>query len=144
MQAELSNLSKELTYVSVYDKSTGERITSFVTRIHADTLDALKALAEKQYPDDIRIVQAPDEYNQALQGDLIYRDGALVERPAPSEDEIRNQKLAALDSEYAGKISDVETEMAKAKAIEDDDYFGDLKTQREELVTEYTEKRGEI
>lgn len=39
---------------------------------------------------------------------------------------------------------DVETEMAKANAIGDTDYFNDLKTERETLVNEYTTKRGEI
>ena len=34
--------------------------------------------------------------------------------------------------------------MAKAKAIEDEDYYSDLKAEREELVAEYTEKRGAI
>ena len=79
-----------------------------------------------------------------MQNDLIYKAGQLVERPAPTEDEVREQKLAALDSEYSQKISDVETEMAKANAIGDTDYFNDLKTERETLVNEYTTKRGEI
>lgn len=133
-----------LHYLSVYNKDTGERETSYVVGIHGDTVDELKALAAKNYPQGIAIEQDGAEWNNAVQNDLIYSAGQLVQRPAPTEDELRQQKLTALDSEYSQKISDVETEMAKANAIGDTDYFNDLKSEREELVTEYTTKRGEI
>lgn len=131
-------------YVSVYNKATGERETSYVVGVHGETVDELKALAAKNYPQDIAIEQDGAAWNEAVQNDLIYKAGQLVERPAPSEDEVREQKLASLDSEYSQKISDVETEMAKANAIGDPDYFNDLKAERETLVSEYTTKRGEI
>ena len=83
-------------------------------------------------------------YNKALQGDLLYKNGAYQAKPEPTEEEKREAELAALDSEYARKISDIETGMAKAKAVEDEDYYNDLKAEREELVAEYTEKRGAI
>ena len=83
-------------------------------------------------------------YNNALQHDLLYENGEYVPRPEPTEDEKREAALAALDSEYSTKISEVESEMAKAKAIEDEDYYSDLKAEREELVAEYTGKRGAI
>ena len=79
-----------------------------------------------------------------MQNDLIYSAGQRVQRPAPTEDELRQQKLTALDSEYSQKISDVETEMAKANAIGDADYLAELKGERASLVAEYTTKRGEI
>ena len=65
-------------------------------------------------------------------------------KPDPDPDVIAAAELAALDSEYARKISDIETGMAKAKAVEDENYYNDLKAEREELVAEYTEKRGAI
>lgn len=131
-------------YVSVYNADTGERETSYVVGIHGETMDELKALAAKNYPKGVAIEQDWAEWNNAVQNDLIYKAGQLVERPAPTEDEVRAQKLAALDSEYGQKISDVETEMAKANAIGDTDYFNDLKAERETLVSEYATKRGEI
>ena len=67
-----------------------------------------------------------------------------MERPEPTEAEKREAALASLDAEYSTKISEVETEMAKAKAVEDENYYNDLKAEREELVAEYTEKRGAI
>lgn len=133
-----------LQYVSVYNADTGERETSYVVGIHGETMDELKALAAKNYPNGVAIEQDGAVWNEAVQNDLIYKAGQLAERPALTEAEMREQKLAALDSEYSQKISDVETEMAKANAIGDTDYFNDLKAERETLVSEYTTKRGEI
>lgn len=140
----MDNTDTSLQYVSVYNAETGERETSYVVGIHGDTVEELKALAAKNYPDGIAIEQNGVTWNNAVQNDLIYKAGQLVERPAPTEDDVREQKLAALDSEYSQKISDVETEMAKANAIGDTEYLTDLKAERETLVGEYTTKRGEI
>lgn len=140
----MDSTDKTLQYLSIYNKDTGERETSYVVGIHGDTMDELKALAKQNYPQGVTIEQNGAEWNNAVQNDLIYEDGQLVERPAPTEDELRQQKLAALDSEYSQKISDVETEMAKANAIGDTDYLAELKEERESLVNEYTTKRGEI
>lgn len=140
----MDSTDTSLQYVSVYNADTGERETSYVVGIHGETMDELKALAAKNYPKGVVIEQDGAAWNNAVQNDLIYKAGQLVERPAPTEDEVREQKLAALDSEYSQKISDVETEMAKANAIGDADYFNDLKTEHETLVSEYTTKRGEI
>lgn len=140
----MDSTDTSLQYVSVYNADTGERETSYVVGIHGETVDELKALAAKNYPKGVVIEQDGAAWNNAVQNDLIYKAGQLVERPAPTEAEMREQKLAALDSEYSQKISDVETEMAKTNAIGDTDYFNDLKTERETLVSEYTTKRGEI
>lgn len=140
----MDSTDTSLQYVSVYNADTGERETSYVVGIHGETMDELKALAAKNYPEGVAIEQDGAAWNNAVQNDLIYKAGQLVERPAPTEDEVREQKLAALDSEYSQKISDVETEMAKANAIGDTDYFNDLKAERETLVSEYTTKREEI
>ena len=140
----MDSTDTSLQYVSVYNADTGERETSYVVGIHGETMDELKALAAKNYLKGVVLEQDGAAWNNAVQNDLIYKDGALVERPTPTEDEVREQKLAALDSEYSQKISDVETEMAKVKAIGDTDYFNDLKAERETLVSEYTTKREEI
>lgn len=140
----MDSTDTSLQYLSIYNADTGERETSYVVGIHGETLDELKALAAKNYPEGVAIEQDGAAWNNAVQNDLIYKAGHLVERPAPTEDEVREQKLATLDSEYSQKISDVETEMAKANAVGDADYFNDLKAERETLVSEYTTKRGEI
>lgn len=140
----MDSTDTSLQYVSVYNKDTGERETSYVVGIHGDTVDELKALAAKSYPQGVALEQDGTAWNEAVQNDLIYKAGQLVERPELTEAEVREQKLAALDGEYSQKISDVETEMAKANAIGDTDYFNDLKAERETLVSEYTTKREEI
>lgn len=140
----MDSTDKSLQYVSIYNADTGERETSYVVGIHGETMDELKALAAKNYPKGIAIEQDGEAWNEAVQNDLIYKAGQLAERPALTEAEMREQKLSALDSEYSQKISDVETEMAKANAIGDTEYLNDLKDERETLVSEYTTKRGEI
>lgn len=141
MKVSIANTA--LTYLSIYD-ATGERVTSFVTGVHGTTVEELLAKAEAEYPDEIHVVQDALTYNNALQHDLLYKNGEYVPRPEPTEDEKREATLASLDAEYSTKISEVESEMAKAKAVEDEDYYSDLKTEREELVAEYTRKRGAI
>lgn len=132
-----------MQYLSIYS-DTGERITSFATGVHGDTAEELKELAKKEYPDNVGVLQTESEYNEALKGDLLYLNGKYISRPEPSEEEKRESELATLDSEYAEKISAIENEMARAKAIEDNDYYNDLKSERETLVNEYEGKRGQI
>ena len=142
-EMEVSITNPTLTYLSIYD-ATGERVTSFVTGVHGDTVEELQDKAGVEYPDKTHVVQDALTYNNALQHDLLYKNGEYVPRPEPTEDEKREAALASLDAEYSTKINDIETEMAKAKAVEDEDYYNDLKAEREELVAEYTEKRGAI
>lgn len=132
-----------MQYLSIYS-DTGERITSFVTGVHGETAEQLKALAKKEYPDNVSVLQTESEYNEALKGDLLYLNGKYSKRPEPTEEEKREMELAALDSEYAEKINNIEGEMARAKAIEDIDYYNELKAEREVLVAEYEGKRGAI
>nr|DAH58981.1 MAG TPA: hypothetical protein [Caudoviricetes sp.] len=143
MSESISIANPALTYVSIYDES-GERVTSYVTGVHGETVEELMDLAKSQYPDKLAVEQDALTYNNALQNALLYKNGEYVPRPEPTEDEKREAALASLDAEYSTKISEVESEMAKAKAIEDEDYYSDLKAEREELVTEYTEKREAI
>lgn len=132
-----------MQYLSIYSNE-GERITSFVTGVHGETEEELKELAKKEYPDNISVLQTESEYNEAIKGDLLYINGEYGKRPEPTEEEKRESELAALDSEYSEKISAIETEMARAKAVEDIDYYDELKAERESLVAEYTGKRGVI
>ena len=143
MSESISITNPALTYVSIYEES-GERVTSYVTGVHGETVEELEELANNQYPTFTHVVQDALTYNNALQHDLLYKNGEYVPRPEPTEDEKREVALASLDAEYSTKISDIETGMAKAKAVEDEDYYNDLKAEREELVAEYTEKRGAI
>ena len=143
MSESISITNPALTYISIYDEK-GERVTSYVTGVHGETVEELEELANNQYPGFTHVAQDALTYNNALRHDLLYKNGEYVPRPEPTEDEKREAALASLDAEYSTKISEVESEMAKAKAIEDEDYYSDLKAEREELVAEYTGKRGAI
>lgn len=132
-----------MQYLSIYSNE-GERITSFATGVHGDTAEELKERAKKEYPDNVSVLQTESEYNEAIKGNLLYINGSYSKRPEPTEEEKRESALAALDSEYARKINDIEGEMARAKAIEDIDYYNELKSERETLVNEYAGKRGQI
>lgn len=132
-----------MQYLSIYS-SEGERITSLVTGVHGETVEELKERAKKECPDNVSVLQTESEYNEAIKNDLLYLNGKYISRPEPTEEEKRESELAALDSEYSEKISAIETEMARAKAVEDIDYYNELKAERESLVNEYTGKRGAI
>lgn len=132
-----------MQYLSIYS-DTGGRITSFVTGVHGNTEEELKELAKKEYPDNISVLQTEAEYNEAIKNDLLYINGKYSKRPELTEEEKREAELEALDNEYAEKIGTIENEMARAKAIEDEDYYNELKAEREILVNEYAGKRGEI
>ena len=118
----------------------GEILAEMEIKNEEDMMTAAKIIGDKY--NCAVLLKGGHRINDA--NDLLYKDGEYQNRPEPTEEEKREAELTALDSEYARKISDIETGMAKAKAVEDEDYYNDLKAEREELVAEYTEKRGAI
>lgn len=140
-------------YIAGFDaegKRVGSRICEFDPQKshNASKLDVLKKGAKELFADAtvIEIISAED-FNKYISGDYIRgTDGKPIAYapPEPTEEEKRQMALSALDKEYAEKLSNLEIEMAKAKAIEDEELYSGLKEEHETLVTEYTEKRGEI
>lgn len=135
---------EDKNYISIYSKETGLRITTFAVGIHGETIEELLKKAVEDYPTAFCVEQTEEEYCRVITNDFIYVNGGLQERPPISKEEKRRQALSALDAEYERKISSIEEEMAKAKAIEDEELYADLKTERKELISEYTKKRSEI
>lgn len=132
----------------------GKRVGSLICEFNptkdknAGELNALKKEAKELFTDAtvIEIISVED-FNKYISGDYIRgTDGKPIAYapPEPTEEEKRQMALSALDKEYAEKLSNLEIEMAKAKAIEDEELYSGLKEEHETLVTEYTEKRGEI
>ena len=76
---------------------------------------------------------------EAVENGLVYKDGEFVKQL-----EDKKSLLRDIDLEYGEKIKDIETEMARTLAIGDSDLLSELKEEREQLVKEYTEKRGAI
>lgn len=137
------DINSKPLYVSAYGKD-GRRITSYVVGIHGDDIEAIENKLKKEYPNSFIITQTTKEWREAIAMNLVYLDGALKECPPISEKEQRQITLNSLDKEYAEKLSNLEIEMAKAKAIEDEDLYTELKEEREALMNEYVEKRGAI
>ena len=132
----------------------GKRVGSLICEFNptkdknAGELNALKKEAKELFADAtvIEIISAED-FNKYISGDYIRgTDGKPIAYapPEPTEEEKRQMALSALDKEYAEKLSNLEIEMAKAKAIEDEDLYTELKEEREALMNEYAEKRGAI
>lgn len=140
-------------YIAGFDaegKRVGSRICEFDPQksYNVGKLDALKKGAKELFADAtvIEIISA-DDFNKYISGDYIRgADGKPIKyvAPEPTEEEKRQMALSALDKEYAEKLSNLEIEMAKAKAIEDEDLYTELKEEREALMNEYAEKRGAI
>lgn len=142
-EMEVSIANPTLTYLSIYD-ATGERVTSFVTGVHGDTVEELQAKAEAEYPDKIHVVQDALTYNKALQGDLLYKDGEYQAKPQPTEEELQAQALASLDSEYQSRFDELDEQIVKAAALKNTDLQDELIAEREALAEEYAQKRGEL
>ena len=140
---EVSIANPTLTYLSIYD-ATGERVTSFVTGVHGDTVEELQTKAEAEYPDKTHVVQDALTYNKALQGDLLYKDGEYQARPEPTAEELQAQALASLDSEYQGKFDELDEQIVKAAALKNTGLQDELIAERKALAEEYTQKRGEL
>lgn len=132
----------------------GKRVGSLICEFNptkdknAGELNALKKEAKELFTDAtvIEIISVED-FNKYISGDYIRgTDGKPIAYapPEPTEEEKRQIELNTLDRKYADKLSNLEIEMAKAKAIEDEELYSGLKEEHETLVTEYTEKRGEI
>lgn len=134
--------------------ANGKRVGSLICEFNptkdknAGKLNALKKEAKDLFADAtiIEIISAED-FNKYISGAYIRgSDGNPVKYvpQEPTEEEKRQIELNTLDREYAEKLSNLEIEMAKSKAIEDEELYSDLKEEHETLVTEYTEKRGKI
>lgn len=132
----------------------GKRVGSLICEFdptkdkNAGELNALKKEAKELFTDAtvIEIISVED-FNKYISGDYIRgTDGKPIAYapPEPTEEEKKQMALSALNKEYAEKLSNLEIEMAKAKAIEDEDLYTELKEEREALMNEYAEKRGAI
>lgn len=140
-------------YIAGFDaegKRVGFRICEFDPQKspNAGKLDALKKGAKELFADAtvIEIISAED-FNKYISGAYIRGTNGNPVKYVPREptkEEKRQMALSTLDKEYAEKLNNIEIEMAKAKAIEDEELYSDLKEEHETLVIEYTEKRGEI
>ena len=115
---------------------------------NVNKLDELKKEAKDLFADAtvIEIISAED-FNKYISGAYIRGTNGNPVKYVPREPTVEAQRqieLNTLDRKYADKLSNIELEMAKAKAIEDEELYTELKEEREALMNEYSEKRGAI
>ena len=131
-------------YITVFDTS-GKRITSYCPEVHGKAIDELLTWAQGQYPGKTVIKTTPEDNAKYVSGYFYDSSTESPVAPAePTEEEKKQEALNSLDSEYSQKFADLDDQIVKASALGDDDLKSELITERKALVSEYTEKRGEI
>lgn len=136
----------EQVYLSIFDKNTGARKTSYTIlgQIHGSTMDELKQKAAADYPDDYAVPQTAEEYHNVISGDLRFDGTDYTDPPQPTEEELQAQALASLDSEYQAKFDELDEQIMRAAALKNTEMQDALINDRTTLVAEYAEKRGNL
>lgn len=136
----------EQVYLSIFDKTTGTRKTSYTIlgQIHGSTMDELKQKAAADYPNDYAVPQTAEEYHNGISGDLRWNGDTYTDPPQPTAEELQAAALAKLDSEYQAKFDELDEQIVKAAALKNTELQDELIEEREALAEEYTQKRGEL
>lgn len=136
----------EQVYLSIFDKTTGTRKTSYTIlgQVHGNTMDELKQKAAADYPDDYAVPQTAEEYHNGISGDLRWNGDTYTDPPQPTAEELQAQALASLDSEYQSRFDELDEQIVKAAALKNTELQDELIAEREALAEEYTQKRGEL
>ncbi len=137
---------EEQVYLSIFDKTTGTRKTSYTIlgQIHGSTMDELKQKASADYPDDYAVPQTAEEYHNGISGDLRWNGDTYTDPPQPTAEELQAQALASLDSEYQSRFDELDEQIVKAAALKNTELQDELIAERSALTEEYTQKRGEL
>lgn len=136
----------EQVYLSIFDKNTGARKTSYTIlgQIHGSTMDELKQKAATDYPDDYAVAQTAEEYHNVISGDLRFDGTDYTDPPQPTAEELQAQALAELDAEYQAKFDELDEQIMKAAALKNTEMQDALINDRTALAAEYAEKRGNL
>ena len=136
----------EQVYLSIFDKTTGTRKTSYTIlgQIHGSTMDELKQKAAADYPNNYAVPQTAEEYHNVISGDLRWNGDAFIDPPQPTAEELQAAALAKLDSEYQAKFDELDEQIVKAAALKNTELQDELIAERAALAEEYTQKRGEL
>ena len=83
------------TYLFILDE--GKRVATFLLGIHAKTIEALIAKAEKEYPGKTYL-QGDDSYFNEFAAGKIYVDGHFIDPPpyVPPLEDVKAAKIAEL------------------------------------------------
>ena len=87
----------ENQYVFILNEK-GERITSLLIGVHADTEEACIELAKKEYPESSYLVGGQDMQDQFING-KVYTNGAFTEPDVEAVEPTKKDKIEALKRE---------------------------------------------
>jgi hypothetical protein len=120
-------------YYATFDDQ-GKRITSYVVGLHKDIPAEAIPIS-----DDDQALYATNRYYRGA-------DGKPVEIPAyvPTEEEVKQQQLNALDAEYQPQFTALSQALGMATLSDNTDLIVSIKADYTALKAEYDTKRGEI
>lgn len=109
-----------MTYLSIYNETTGKRITSLVTGVHGETTDELAEKAKAEYPNAIHITQTEPEWQESIAGNYEYRDGKLQAPLPPTQEELDAIEYARLQAAELAELKQLlsDTDYNVTKFIE--------------------------
>lgn len=109
-----------MTYISIYNKTSGERITSLVTGVHGETIEELTRKAKSDYSNAIYINQTEDEWQESIAGNYEYRDGKLQAPLPPTQEELDAIEYARLQAAELAELKQLlsDTDYNVTKFIE--------------------------
>ena len=87
----------ENQYVFILNEK-GERITSLLIGVHADTEEQCLELAKKEYPESSYLVGGQDMQDQFISG-KVYTNGAFTEPEVEVVEPTKKDKIEALKKE---------------------------------------------
>ena len=87
----------ENQYVFIVNEK-GERITSLLIGVHADTEEQCLELAKKEYPESSYLVGGQDMQDQFISG-KVYTNGAFTEPEVEVVEPTKKDKIEALKKE---------------------------------------------
>ncbi|GMB00935.1 hypothetical protein [Pelosinus sp. IPA-1] len=120
-------------YLATFDNQ-GKRITSYVVGLHKDIpADAIPISDEEQ------ALYATNKY-------YMGTDGKPTEIPVyvPTADEIKQQKISALDAKYQPQFTELSQALGMATLADNTELIASIKADYIALKIEYDTKRGEL
>lgn len=122
----------------------GRRVTLYVIGVHGDTMEAVKSYAAEQFPGKATLEGGEEEQHLFVDEGKVYVDGKFVDY-VPSAAETQAVQLTALDANYSTQLNALKDQIIVASTVDqDEDYAKELRQQRQDLQTEYIEKRGAL
>lgn len=136
-------------YLIIVDKTSGERITSYVVGVHGNTIDEVKEVAKKDgyTKGKVILLEADSEVQGHFLDGKIYKDGKFIEKPPIilTDEEKQAQEAEQVAKGYEEKFKALDNDIIHAAVVDqDEEYANELRASRAELEQEFLSARGEL